>query len=125
MHGERDLRPVKAETNNGYLDCCKAITVQRGFIKMRQSGLLDSAELPRLDRDTSSTLRLICSTAHWACSAMSGSGSFAADSSAGRSPALPTFPSATQTFLRKPRRLIRLIGDLRNICRNCSSASDR
>src|SRR6266404_2797678 len=55
-----------------------------------------------------SRIRLI---AHRACSAINGSRSFPARPSAGKSDSLPTLPSATQTFRKNPRRLIRLIGE--------------
>ena len=56
----------------------------------------------------------------------SGSGSRAALSSAGRSSVSPTFPRATQTFRKKPRRLIRLIGESCEIAREiCSSLSSK
>src|SRR5439155_8157449 len=53
----------------------------------------------------------ICSIAHPACSAINGSGSAAARSSAERSDRSPALPKATHTLRRKPRRLIRLIGE--------------
>ena len=50
---------------------------------------------------------------------------FVGRSNAGKSVASPTFPKATQTLRRNPRRLIRLIGDWRNISRNSSSVRDK
>src|SRR5205823_11238876 len=67
----------------------------------------------------------IRSMAHIACSAISGSESLAALWSAGRSPRLPIFPSATQTLRKNPRRLIRLMGDRRKSARNCTSSRAR
>ena len=63
----------------------------------------------------------ICWIAHFACSAINGSASAAARSSAGKSDGFPTLPNATQTFRKKPRRLIRLIGEFLKSTRNLSS----
>src|SRR5436190_14239487 len=59
--------------------------------------------------------------AHFACSAINCSESAAARSSSAKSDESPILPSATQTLRRKPRRLIRLIGEFRKSARNCSS----
>ena len=63
--------------------------------------------------------------AHIACSAINGSGSAAARSSAGMSDTLPTLPKATHTLRRKPRRLIRLIAEFRNSVRKSVSLSSK
>src|SRR5206468_10729881 len=63
----------------------------------------------------------ICSTAQAACSAINGSESVAARSSAGKSDKSPTLPNATQTLRKKPRRLIRFIGELLKSTRNSSA----
>src|SRR6266508_1701676 len=65
------------------------------------------------------------SIAHFACSAINGSGSAAARSRTGKSDAFPTLPSATQTLRRKPRRLIRLIGEFLKSVRNSLSSRFR
>jgi len=59
--------------------------------------------------------------AHAACSAINGSGSAAARSSAGMSDGSPTLPSATHTLRRNPRRFIRLMGEFLKSARNSAS----
>lgn len=63
--------------------------------------------------------------AHAACSAINGSGSVAARSSAGRSHGLPTLPSATHTLRRNPRRFIRLMGEFLKSARNSASVRSK
>src|ERR1700736_4177099 len=67
----------------------------------------------------------ICSIAQAACSAIKGSESSAPSRKAGKFLPVPTFPSATHTFRKNPRRLIRLIGEFRNKLRNSVSLSAR
>jgi len=69
--------------------------------------------------------RVICSTAHAACSAIRGSESPAALRSAGSAEVSPVFPSATQTLRSSPRRLARRMGVPANRCRKPASSSAR
>src|SRR5205823_8563879 len=59
--------------------------------------------------------------AHLACSTINHSWSAVARSSAGKSDESPTLPNATLTLRKRPRRLIRLIGEFLKSERNSSS----
>src|SRR5436190_22868657 len=83
----------------------------------------DAADLDGRSHPSMPWRALICSTAHAACSATNASGSTAARSSAGRSHGSPVLPRATHTLHRKPRRLIRLIGEFLKRARNSPSLS--
>src|SRR6266571_7328954 len=85
----------------------------------------NDADLVGRSHDLTPRRALICSTAHSACSAIKGSGSSAARSSAGRSDTSPVLPRATHTLRRKPRRLIRLIGEFLKRARNSASVSSK
>ena len=78
-----------------------------------------------LEADQPAFRPLISPIAHSACSEISGSESFAAISSAGKSSAVPVLPKATQTFLKNLGRLMRLMGDFAKTCLNVSSSIPR
>lgn len=79
------------------------------------SSVTERAVLGPADSRTSTIigqfLPSICVIAHLACSAISASGSAARSRKTGKSSAVPTFPSATQTLRTKRFRLIRRIGE--------------
>src|SRR6266700_653426 len=116
MH-DRGFHAFGGVINNGSLDSCKANPVHSDTDWMQERGFWI-----QLISDVFTWNRSrICSTAQAACSAINGSESAAARSSAGKSDKSPTLPNATQTLRKKPRRLIRLIGEFLKSTRNSTS----
>src|SRR4030095_1033531 len=99
-----------------FFDSCKRNPVHDKVMMKRKSDF-DSANylLPPVwnlfgkTEEALPPLASIWATAHVACSAIKGSGSWAARCNAGISERSPTLPRATHTLRRNPRRVIRFI----------------